>query len=205
MRLEFIKKLEKEQLKLKHKKSVFSNIFKEKIINFSKKFEKSEYMECEMLDFPFFEDYYYAIIKDLIKNNINFVIDIGCNVGLQSELFLKTNIKYLGIEKIKDIHFNEECENVNYKSDDIMNVNVRDKVCISSMSIGYFSYGKFSEDNYIDKLSQCKRLYIVSRKEIIDKLKLKMKLVDKLHNVYLEIEKVNKDISDGYVYVFEKK
>lgn len=205
MELRFIKDLEDYQYILKHKKSAFSSLFKNKIIKFSKKFDKAEYYESELIAFPFFEDYYYAIIKDLIKNNIKSVIDIGCQVGLQSELFVRTHIHYTGIDYSTVRFFNGDCTNVNFKFDNFMNIDIKDKVCIASMSVGYFSDEIHSDDDYIKKLSECKRLYIVSRPEFIDKLKLSMNLVDKLHNISLDIEK-DKDlsISDGYVYVFEK-
>lgn len=205
MNLKFIKDMEDYQYILKHKKSAFSSVFKNKIIKFSKKFDKAEYYESELMAFPFFEDYYYCIIKDLIKNNIKSVIDIGCQVGLQSELFVRTHIHYTGIDYSTVRFFNGDCTNVNFKFDNFMNIDIKDKVCIASMSIGYFSDEIHSDDDYIKKLSECKRLYIVSRPEFIDKLKLSMNLVDKLHNISLDIEK-DKDlsISDGYVYVFEK-
>ena len=205
MNLKFIKDMEDYQYILKHKKSAFSSVFKNKIIKFCKKFDEPEYYESELIAFPFFEDYYYAIIKDLIKNNIKSVIDIGCQVGLQSELFIRTNIHYTGIAYSTVRFFNDDCTNVNFKFDNFMNVDIKDKVCIASMSIGYFGDDIHSDKDYIKKLSECKRLYIISTPEFINKLKLSMNLVDRLYNVSLDIEK-DKDlsISDGYVYVFEK-
>ena len=205
MELRFIKDMEDYQYILKHKKSAFSSVFKNKIIDFTKTFDKPEYYESELIAFPFFEDYYYAIIKDLIKNNIKSVIDIGCQVGLQSELFIKTGIRYTGIDNSTVRFFNDNYTNVNFKFDNFMNIEIKDKVCIVSMSIGYFSDNIYSDDDYIKKLSECKRLYIVSRPEFIERLKLSMNLVDKLHNISLDIEK-DKDlsISDGYIYIFEK-
>ena len=141
----------------------------------------------------------------LIKNNIKSVIDIGCQLGLQSELFIRTGIHYTGIDNSTVRFFNDDCTNVDFKFDNFMNVDIKDKVCIASMSVGYFSDDIYSDKDYIKKLSECKRLYIVSTPEFIEELKLSMNLVYKLHNVSLDIEK-NKDlsISDGYVYVFEK-
>jgi len=205
MDLRFIKDLEDYQYILKHKKSAFSSLFKNKIIEFTETFDKPEYYEAELITFPFFEDYYYCIIKDLIKNNIKSVIDIGCQVGLQSELFIRTNIHYTGIDYSTVRFFNDDCTNVNFKFDNFMNVDIKDKVCIASMSVGYFGDDIHSDKDYIKKLSECKRLYIISTPEFINKLKLSMNLVDRLYNVSLDIEK-DKDlsISDGYVYVFEK-
>lgn len=205
MDLRFIKDLEDYQYILKHKKSAFASVFKNKIIKFSKKFDKAEYYESELMAFPFFEDYYYCIIKDLIKNNIKSVIDIGCQVGLQSELFVRTHIHYTGIDYSTVRFFNGDCTNVNFKFDNFMNIDIKDKVCIASMSVGYFGDDIHSDKDYIKKLSECKRLYIISTPEFINKLKLSMNLVDRLYNVSLDIEK-DKDlsISDGYVYVFEK-
>ena len=196
--------LNREQYKYEHKKSAFSTMFKNKIIDFTKKFKEPKYMESELMLFPFFEDYYYAIIKDLKFNNINRVIDIGCNFGLQSELFIRTNINYTGIDKSVDNFFNDRCKEVVFKNDNFMNIDIKDKVCISSMSLGYF-IDDYSEDDYIEKLSECKRLYIVSTPQFIEKLTKKMNFVKRLHNVSSDIEKKDLTVSDGYIYVFEKK
>jgi 3-demethylubiquinone-9 3-methyltransferase/sugar-phosphate isomerase family protein len=206
MDLRFIKDMEDYQYILKHKKSAFSSVFRDKIIDFTETFDEPEYYESELIAFPFFEDYYYAIIKNLIKNNIKFVTDVGCQLGLQSELFVRAGIRYTGIDDSTSIFFNNNCSNVMYVSDNFMNVNIKNKVCIASMSVGYFSDDIYSDDDYIKKLSECKRLYIVSTPKFIDKLKLSMNLVDRLYNISLDIEK-DKDlsISDGYIYVFEKK
>ena len=206
MDLRFVKDMEDYQYILKHQKSAFASVFKDRIIEFCKEFDEPDYYESELIAFPFFEDYYYAIIKNLIKNNIKSIIDIGCQLGLQSELFIKTGIHYTGIDNSTVRFFNDDCANVDFKFDDFMNIDIKDKVCIASMSIGYFGYDIYSDDDYIKKLSECKRLYIVSRPEFIEKLKLSMNLVDRLYNISLDIEK-DKDfsISDGYVYVFEKK
>lgn len=206
MDLRFIKDMEDYQYILKHKKSAFSSVFRDKIIDFTETFDEPEYYESELIAFPFFEDYYYAIIKNLIKNNIKFVTDVGCQLGLQSELFVRAGIRYTGIDDSTSIFFNNNCSNVMYVSDNFMNVNIKNKVCIASMSVGYFSDDIYSDDDYIKKLSECKRLYIISTPKFIDKLKLSMNLVDRLYNISLDIEK-DKDlsISDGYIYVFEKK
>ena len=206
MDLRFIKDMEDYQYILKHKKSAFSSVFKNKIIEFTETFDEPDYYESELIAFPFFEDYYYAIIKDLIKNNIKSVIDIGCQLGLQSELFIRTGIHYIGIDNSTSIFFNNNCSDVMYVSDNFMNVDIKDKVCIASMSVGYFYDDIHSDKDYIKKLSECKRLYIISTPEFIEELKLSMNLVCKLHNISLDIEK-DKDlsVSDGYVYVFEKK
>lgn len=206
MDLRFIKDMEDYQYILKHKKSAFSSVFRKKIIDFTETFDEPDYYEGELIAFPFFEDYYYAIIKDLIKNNIKSVIDIGCQLGLQSELFIKTGIHYTGIDNSTVRFFNDDCANVYFKFDNFMNIDIKDKVCIASMSIGYFGDEIYSDNDYIEKLSECKRLYIISTPEVIEELKISMNLIHRLHNVSLDIEK-DKDlsISDGYVYVFEKK
>ena len=206
MDLRFIKYMEDYQYILKHKKSAFAYVFRNRIIEFCKEFDEPDYYESELIAFPFFEDYYYAIIKDLIKNNIKSVIDIGCQLGLQSELFIRTHIHYTGIDDSTVRFFNNNCSDVMYVSDNFINIDIKDKVCIASMSVGYFSDDIYSDKDYIKKLSECKRLYIISTPEFIEELKLSMNLVCKLHNISLDIEK-DKDlsISDGYVYVFEKK
>lgn len=206
MNLKFIKDMEDYQYILKHKKSAFASVFKDRIIEFCKEFDEPDYYESELIAFPFFEDYYYAIIKNLIKNNIKFVTDVGCQLGLQSELFVRAGIRYTGIDDSTSIFFNNNCSDIMYISDNFINIDIKDKVCIASMSVGYFSDDIYSDDDYIKKLSECKRLYIISTPEFIEKLKSTMILIDRLYNVSLDIEK-DKDlsISDGYVYVFEKK
>ena len=206
MNLKFIKDMEDYQYILKHKKSAFASVFKDRIIEFCKEFDEPEYYESELIAFPFFEDYYYAIIKNLIKNNIKFVTDVGCQLGLQSELFVRAGIRYTGIDDSTSIFFNNNCSDIMYISDNFINIDIKDKVCIASMSVGYFSDHIYSDKDYIKKLSECKRLYIISTPKFIDKLKLSMNLVDRLYNISLDIEK-DKDlsISDGYIYVFEKK
>lgn len=206
MNLKFIKDMEDYQYILKHKKSAFASVFKDRIIEFCKEFDEPNYYESELIAFPFFEDYYYAIIKDLIKNNVKSITDIGCQLGLQSELFVRTGIHYTGIDDSTSIFFNNNYSDVTYVSNNFINIDIKDKVCIASMSVGYFSDDIYSDKDYIKKLSECKRLYIISTPKFIDKLKLSMNLVDRLYNISLDIEK-DKDlsISDGYVYVFEKK
>ena len=174
-----IKYMEDYQYILKHKKSAFAYVFRNRIIEFCKEFDEPDYYESELIAFPFFEDYYYAIIKDLIKNNIKSVIDIGCQLGLQSELFIRTGIHYTGIDNSTVRFFNDDCTNVDFKFDNFMNVDIKDKVCIASMSVGYFSDDIYSDKDYIKKLSECKRLYIVSTPEFIEELKLSMNLVYK--------------------------
>lgn len=131
-------------------------------------------------EFLFFEDRYLIIKKDMIEHGINNdVVDIGCQFGFQSELFLD-NTSYLGIDAYKPTHFmNSELPHVNYivgvfptETD----VDLRGKTVISSMSLGYFD--SMIEDDkeearkkVVDNLKHAKTLYIASVKDLIEQLR----------------------------------
>ena len=54
MNLRFIKDMEDYQYILKHKKSAFASVFRNRIIEFTKEFDEPEYYESELIAFPFF-------------------------------------------------------------------------------------------------------------------------------------------------------
>lgn len=72
--------------------------------------DKEYYMFYEFL---FFEDDYFRIKKDILENNLTLdVVDIGCQMGFQSEIFKDTN-RYIGIDRY-DFYFNQDDKNVAY-------------------------------------------------------------------------------------------
>lgn len=147
---------------------------------------------CEEVPFPeeflFFEERYLQIKKHIIENNIKQdVVDIGCQMGFQSELFLDS-ISYLGVDCYKPSHFmNSEKENIDYVVGLFPNVDIdlTGKTVISSMSLGYF-------DNYVDKdeekarsliidsLKIAETIYIASVKSFVGKLASHFKTIEVL-------------------------
>ena len=137
--------------------------------------DKLSYYKCEELPFPesflFFEDKYLTICKEILKLNVNSVVDIGCELGIQSYLF--KDMEYVGIDFC---HINW------FKTDDIAhkfiqgrfpqdtNIDLHDKTVISCMSIGYFS-NEEQENLEINELSKAKYLFISSTDKVVNKLK----------------------------------
>jgi len=57
----------------------------------------------------FFEvsvDNYRYILNYCLKNNIKGIVDIGCAMGYQSELFLNNNIDYIGVDVSSNFFWN---------------------------------------------------------------------------------------------------
>lgn len=135
-------------------------------------------------EFCFFEEDYYRIKKDILINNITEdIVDIGCQCGFQSEIFIDTN-KYIGIDCLHNYFFNEEHPNTLYISDKFPTdkVDLTDKVVISNMSLGYFNNflgekNVSSKDlsemdiNLILELKKSKVLYCNSKPIFIEELK----------------------------------
>lgn len=142
--------------------------------------------ECFFMEFAFFENDYLQIRRDLLTNNINgTIVDIGCQLGLQSELFLDMN--YIGVEHQHAVLLNETLPHVNYIKElfPCNNLDITDKIVISNMSLGFFNiyidsncHGKADTLDstdllLIDKLSKAKILYCNSRPIFIEGLKKK--------------------------------
>lgn len=152
--------------------SLFPNIFKDRL---------DVYSEMELpfrYEFLFFEERYLAIKKHMIENSIKQnIVDIGCQLGLQSEIFLDAE-SYLGIDCSKASYFmNSEKPNVNYIVGLFPNVEVdlKEKTVISSMSLGYFDNWINKDENkaqieIVEKLKDCSTLYIATQRSLVDKL-----------------------------------
>jgi hypothetical protein len=170
--------------------------------------DRLEIYPCEEVPFPteflFFEERYLQIKKHIIENNIKQdIVDIGCQFGFQSELFLDS-ISYLGIDCYKPTHFmNSEKDNVNYVVGLFpkVGIDLTEKTVISSMSLGYF-------DNYVDKneevgmnliidaLKSADTIYIASKENFVNKLSTHFKSIEIL-------EKCNH--GDFSLYVLRKE
>ncbi|WP_405315708.1 hypothetical protein [Faecalibacillus faecis] len=128
-----------------------------------------------MHEFCCFEDEYYSIKKDIILNHLTTipVIDIGCQFGLQSEIFL--DMEYTGIEAMEKVFLNNSCDNINYISDIFPNkeMDLSGKIAMAIMSLGYFDYAEDLET--IQELSKAEIVYCTSTPEFIAKLKNKFK------------------------------
>lgn len=140
---------------------------------------------CFAGEFLFFEKEYLLILKHILENNIQEtkIVDIGCQFGFQTELFL--NYDYLGIDHYKLKFFNAEKPNINYVVGTFpndVNIDLNESIVISCMSLGYFN--KYideskSEEEILkliaNKLSKSKHLYIATTPELIKHLKEKFK------------------------------
>lgn len=135
---------------------------------------KYNYKDCELPfpgEFLFFEDIYISIVLYLIKHNYTnlVVVDVGCQLGIQSELFKQFDIKYIGIEYYKYNFFNNDV--FDYFVGDFIDINIdlKNKIIISSMSLGYFYYNESNKKEKIileiDKLKTSKMLFIKSNNE----------------------------------------
>lgn len=181
-----LKSLEEYINKYDGNRSIVMELLEDKIIAYSED-KRSGLNEGEyymFYEFCFFEDDYFRIKKDILKNNIvEDIIDIGCQCGFQSEIFIDTN-KYIGIDCLHNYFFNEEHCKAQYISDKFPTnkVDLTDKIVISNMSLGYFnnflgeknvSSKELSEMdiNLILELKKSKVLYCNSKPIFIEELK----------------------------------
>lgn len=166
-------------------KSIIMPLLEDRIISYTKD-KRSGFHEDEyymLYEFCMFDDDYFRIKKDIIENRISLdVVDIGCQAGFQSEIFLDRN--YLGIECTFNFFFNEERKNVSYLTDKfpIRGLDISNKIVISNMSLGYFNCflgegigkkGVLSDTDLmlIDELSKSHTLYCNSKPCFINELK----------------------------------
>lgn len=125
-------------------------------------------------EFLFFEDKYLIIKKHIIENNISTeIVDIGCQYGFQSEIFLDSP-SYIGIDCQLHKFFNQDKENINYVVGLFpdVNVDIKEKTVISCMSLGYFNKLidediKKANDIIARSLSVANTLYISSTEKLI--------------------------------------
>ena len=160
--------------------------FKEEIIN-NENNPLHEGEENMFFEFSCFENDYYNIKKDIIINNLLEmpIIDIGCQLGIQSEIFLDMN--YLGIDCCEKVFLNSHLPNINYLTAKFPNkdLDIQNKIVISNMSLGFFNNFLDSENEnqknndtisnidkmLIENLSKAKVLYCNSRPIFIEELK----------------------------------
>ena len=129
-------------------------------------------------EFLFFEDKYLKIKKHMIENHIKQdIVDIGCQFGFQSELFLDSH-SYIGIDRFKPSHFmNSEKSNIHYLVGLFPNtqIDLSEKTVISSMSLGYFDNmvdddEEHARNRIVESLKTAETIYIATPESLVDKL-----------------------------------
>lgn len=113
----------------------------DKVLKHVKESTLPDGFECFLYEFMFFEDDYLRIKRDMLTTGVSGpVYDIGAQMGYQSELFL--DMGYVGIEKEKDLLFNEDHENVSYIKDVFPTplADMTGKTVISNMSLSFFDH-----------------------------------------------------------------
>lgn len=148
------------------------------------KIKKMEYSKEElpyMMEFLCFEKDYLLIKEFMLSNNIEKeIVDIGCQYGFQSELFLKQG--YTGIDVYKHKFFNEDLATYIVKQfPKETTINLKGKFVISNMSLSWFD-NKATPDKIISELIKSDYLYFrgleVWKKEF-EKHYLNLKILNK--------------------------
>lgn len=97
------------------------------------------------------------------------VIDLGCNNGFQSELFLTDG--YLGVDNSVTAQFNNDHPRVGYAREDARGFPVAGKVVISNMALGFFGEGPLGmEPEHVEELAQARMLFLAAPKSLVDVL-----------------------------------
>jgi len=169
--------------------------------------ERLDLYPCEEVPFPgeflFFEERYLIIKKHMIENNVKQdIVDIGCQFGFQSELFLDSD-SYIGIDRYKPSYFmNSEKDNISYIVGTFPNVDIdlKGKTVISSMSLGYFNnYVNKDETqavrDVIDALKEAHTIYIATKESFVNQLATHFKTLEVLEKV---------DSGDFHLYLLQK-
>lgn len=129
-------------------------------------------------EFIYFEERYVQIYKHIKELKLPFkkITDIGCQLGVQSELF-KNEFEYTGIECEKQRFFNSDDSRCKFKNATFPFVKIawEDNIIISCMSLGYFNSYISNDENLayqliVEKLKKAKFLYIVSNEKLINML-----------------------------------
>lgn len=184
-----------------------------------------EYTEEETFgieEMMFFEERYLKGLKHMYENNIHGdILDIGCQFGFQSELFLDET-SYTGVDAWKHRFFNQENSKVSYKLGNYPNqlqFDVEKYVVFSSMSLGYFpirdEQGKItintSDEGYVEvfaqALKECNHLYIATTEKLLGRLKEVFPKHELLDESVIEMGqpgKLDKTISRFDMYYFGK-
>jgi len=156
--------------------------------------ELSESEGAFMNEFMFFEDDYMKYRIHMDENNIKCkdVIDIGCQLGFQSCMFDEFN--YTGVDRCKPTNF-FEAEKHHYIICNFISteLELKDKIVISNMSLGYFNQPEENEA-IAEKLSKAEHLYIAAPERLTDLLDSKF--------TYREMITDNKDGIGSCRYYF---
>lgn len=173
MNLEKVNKLLMDHEKLGGNLAVMYPLLKDRIDGI---YEDTEVPFKE--EFLFFENKYLEIKKHMLENGITGdILDIGCQFGFQSELFLDCN-SYTGVDVAKHRFFNQDKEHVQYIIGNFPNnvtLPLEDSVVCSVMSIGYFN-NYIHPDNevalarIVEQYKKIKHLYISTTEELVEQL-----------------------------------
>lgn len=156
--------------------SIMYPVLKERLIELEKN-PKSFLVKGEtdmFCEFAFFEYDYFLIRRDILTNKLNEmeIVDIGCQLGLQSELFL--DMKYVGIECCEKAYLNEDKENISYIKETFPTnkIDIRNSIVISNMSLGFFP--KYVDENFKEDINYQTNIYDVDVKIIKELAKAKI-------------------------------
>lgn len=127
-------------------------------------------------EFLFFEDRYVKIYKDIKARGINAnkIIDVGCELGIQSEIF-KNEYQYIGIDYVHYNFFNSDNKKCEFLVGryPLKALNYDNSIVISSMSLGYF-FNHENEETYlfnvVEELRKVRYLYIATNRKLIKML-----------------------------------
>lgn len=165
-------------------------------------------------EFLYFEDLYVSIYKDIRKRGINAknIIDIGCQFGIQSEIF-RHEYNYTGIELYDMEFFNKNTDNCSFLIGAFPNqdINYEDSIIISSMSLGYFPQSD-NEDEELEllakELNKCKYLYIATSikfRKVLSKYFEEEHIPKIEYNSHRKSKPLSQDIHDNLFYLKRKE
>lgn len=140
--------------------SVLYPRIKDKIIKMEYSNEELPYMK----EFLCFEKDYLLIKEFMLSNNIEKeIIDIGCQYGFQSELFLRQG--YTGIDVYKHKFFNKDLATYIVKQfPKETTIDLKGKFVISNMSLSWFE-NKATKEEVIKELIKSDYLYFRGREK----------------------------------------
>lgn len=123
-------------------------------------------------EFMCFESDYAQIRLDIQDRHLEQlpILDIGCQIGFQSAMF--QDCSYYGIDYLETMFFKDHG---NYRTIAFPNpsIDVKNKVIISNMSLGFFNSEEngISDESICESLKNADYLYICSEHKLCDMLK----------------------------------
>jgi len=156
---------------------LYSDVYIKLIQNNFHKLPVEHMFEC-FPEFMFFEEDYLKIKRIINSNRLKSrnIIDIGCQYGIQSEIFL--DMSYTGIDSDFKYNINSDLDNINFIYDTFpsKNISLKNSIVISNMSLGWYG----DETDFSDDLKEADIIFISSNKATIYSLKK----IYKYHYVY---------------------